>query len=86
MFGGRAYEHEEIILNDEQKNFFYGQIEELVKKFGGKITIQRSAELKIQMERCMSEVNAGGIIRPNGDFRMDCKALFTIGEDKLLLW
>lgn len=80
MPSGRAYEHEEIILNDEQKNFLYGQIEELGKKFSGKITIQRSAELKIQMERYMSEVNAGGIIRPNGDFRLDCMAPFTIGN------
>ena len=80
MPSGRAYEHEEIILNDEQKNFLYGQIEELGKKFSGKITIQRSAELKTQMERYMSEVNAGGIIRPNGDFRIDCMAPFTIGN------
>lgn len=80
MPSGRAYEHEEIILNDEQKNYLYGQIEELGKKFSGKITIQRSAELKIQMERYMSEVNAGGIIRPNGDFRIDCMAPFTIGN------
>ena len=26
------------------------------------------------------EVNAGGIIRPNGDFRLDCMAPFTIGN------
>ena len=25
-------------------------------------------------------VNAGGIIRPNGDFRIDCMAPFTIGN------
>ena len=80
MPSGRAYEHAEIILSDAQKNFLYGQIEELGKKFSGKITIQRSAELKIQMERYMSEVNAGGIIRPNGDFRIDCMAPFTIGN------
>ena len=80
MPSGRAYEHEEIILNNEQKNFLYGQIEELSKKYSGKIVIQRSAELKIQMERYMSEVNAGGIIRPNGDFRIDCMAPFTIGN------
>ena len=80
MPSGRAYEHEEIILSDDQKNFLYGQIEELGKKFSGKITIQRSAELKTQMERYMSEVNGGGIIRPNGDFRIDCMAPFTIGN------
>ena len=80
MPSGRAYEHAEIILSDEQKNILYGQIEELSKKYQGKITIQRSAELKIQMKRYMNEVNAGGIIRPNGDFRLDCMAPFTIGN------
>ena len=77
---GRAYEHAEIILGDEQKNYLYGQIEELGQKYSSKIMIQRSAELKIQMERYMIEVNAGGIIRPNGDFRLDCMAPFTIGN------
>ena len=80
MPSGRAYEHDEIILSDEQKNFLYGQIETLGNKYRGKITIQRSMELKIQMERYMSEVNAGGIIRPNGDFRLDCMAPFTVGN------
>ena len=80
MPSGRAYEHAEIILSDEQKNYLYGQIEELGKKYNGKILIQRSAELKIQMKRYMNEINAGGIIRPNGDFRLDCMAPFTIGN------
>ena len=80
MFSSRAYENAEIVLNEEQKNFLYGQIEELGKKFQGKIVIQRSAELKTQMERYMSEIDGGGIIRPNGDFRLDCMAPFTIGN------
>ena len=77
---GRAYEHADIILNDEQKNILYGRIEELGKKFNGKLTIQRSAELKTQMEKYSVEVNGGGIIRPNGDFRLDCMAPFVIGN------
>ena len=80
MPSGRAYENENIFLNDEQKNFLYGQFEELGKKYQGKITIQRSAELKTQMERYTAEVNGGGIIRPNGDFRLDCMAPFTVGN------
>lgn len=80
MFSGRAYENAEIVLNDEQKNLLYSQIEEFSRKYAGRITIQRSAELKIQMERYMAEVNAGGIIRPDGDFRLDCMAPFTIGN------
>ena len=80
MYSGRAYENADIVLDDEQKNILYGQIEELGKKYAGKIVLQRSAELKFQMERYMNEVNGGGIIRPNGDFRLDCMAPFTIGN------
>ncbi len=80
MASGRAFEHTDIILNDEQKNFLYQQIEELGKKYQGKIKIQRSAELKMQLEKYSIEVNAGGIIRPNGDFRIDCMAPFVIGN------
>ena len=32
------------------------------------------------MERYVSQPNSGGIIRPNGDFRLDCMAPFTIGN------
>jgi len=80
MPSGRAYTNEDIILNDEQKNFLLGKFEELSKKYQGKITIQRSAELKYQLERYSVEVNSGGIIRPNGDFRLDCMAPFVIGN------
>ena len=77
---GRAYGNNDIILNDEQKNILYEQIEKLSQKYQGKIVIQRSAELKSQMEKYTAEVNGGGIIRPNGDFRLDCMAPFTIGN------
>lgn len=50
MPSGRAYEHEEIILSDEQKNYLYGQIEDFNNKYRGKIVIQRSTELKIHMK------------------------------------
>ena len=80
MYSGRAYENADIVLDDDQKNILYGMIEELGKKYAGKIILQRSAELKFQMERYMNEVNGGGIIRPNGDFRLDCMAPFTIGN------
>ena len=80
MPSGRAYNNEDIILKDEQKNFLLSKFEELNKKYQGKITIQRSAELKSQLERYSADVNSGGIIRPNGDFRLDCMAPFVIGN------
>ena len=80
MPSGRTYEHEDIFLNTEQKNILLEKFEELSQKYQGKITIQRSAELKTQMEKYMNEINGGGIIRPTGDFRLDCMAPFTIGN------
>ncbi|WP_081348364.1 radical SAM protein [Selenomonas sp. KH1T6] len=77
---GRAIGHDDIILSREERNCLYGQITDLGKKYRGKIAVKRSAGLKTQMERYVTEVNAGGIIRPNGDFRLDCMAPFIIGN------
>lgn len=77
---GRAISHPDIILSREERNYLYGQIQELNKKYQGKIVINRAADLKVQMDRYVAEVNAGGIIRPNGDFRLDCMAPFIIGN------
>lgn len=77
---GRALEHEEILLSLEQKNFLYGRITELQNKYMGKMEISRSAEVAHQMQRYSTENNVGGIIRPNGEFRLDCMAPFIIGS------
>lgn len=77
---GRAYENEETVFTREQRNEFYGMIAELQQKYAGKIEVRRSADLKTQMQRYCIENNAGGIIRPNGDFRIDCMAPFVIGN------
>ncbi len=77
---GRAISNSDIILNKEQRNFLYGQIQELSDKYQGKIQVQRAADLKMQMARYACDINAGGIIRPNGDFRLDCMAPFVIGN------
>ncbi len=80
MPSGRAISNSDIMLNKEQKNYLYEQINILGKKYRGKITIQRSAELKHQMNRYTVDVNSGGIIRPDGSFRLDCMAPFVIGN------
>ena len=77
---GRAYENPDTIFSREQRNEFYGKIFELQQKYAGKIEIRRSAELRTQLKRYSVENNAGGIIRPNGDFRLDCMAPFVIGN------
>lgn len=77
---GRAISHEDILLSHEQRNDLYGQIDMLSKKYAGKIKIERSMNITSSMERYVSQPNSGGIIRPNGDFRLDCMAPFTIGN------
>lgn len=80
MPSGRAISNPNLIFSKEQRNYLYQKIDELSKKYYGKITINRAAGLKTQMARYVSEVNGGGIIRPNGDFRLDCMAPFIIGN------
>ncbi|HWR05457.1 radical SAM protein [Sporomusa sp.] len=77
---GRASQHEEIILNPEQRIVMHQQIEQLVNQYRGRIDIQRSSSVKSQLNRYRTGPNAGAIIRPNGDVRMDCMAPFTIGN------
>lgn len=78
---GRAYENaSEILLNHAQKNYLYKSIQELSSKYSGIINIKRSTSVQVQLKRYSEEVNAGGIIRPNGDFRLDCMAPFVIGN------
>lgn len=80
MPSGRSIEHRELILSRDEKNILYGKVEELRKKYAEKISVQRSADLKSQMNRYKIDINQGGIIRPNGDFRLDCMAPFIIGN------
>ena len=77
---GRAIRNQQIILSHEEKNYLYGKMQELQLKYQRKIDVTRSAELVYQMKRYSIENNAGGIIRPNGEFRLDCMAPFIIGN------
>lgn len=77
---GRAISNNEIIFSPEERNVFYGKIMELSKKYQGIIRIERSMGLKSQMEQYINRMNSGGIIRPNGDFRLDCMAPFIMGN------
>jgi len=77
---GRAISNMNLILTRDQKNYLYKMINELSQKYQGKIRIERAMDLKSQMNRYVTQSNTGGIIRPNGDFRLDCMAPFVIGN------
>ena len=51
-----------------------------IRIFSGRMLVQRSSGAKIQLTRYMGVPNAGAIIRPNGDIRLDCTAPFVIGN------
>ncbi|CDD12158.1 radical SAM protein [Phascolarctobacterium sp. Marseille-Q4147] len=77
---GRAIFNKDIFLTHEQRNYLYEQIDKLSREYAGKIRIERSMNVNTSMERYVSAPNSGGIIRPNGDFRLDCMTPFTIGN------
>ena len=77
---GRAIANRELLLDREQRNYLYMKINDLSKEYAGKIKIERSMNINSSMYRYTSQPNSGGIIRPNGDFRLDCMAPFTIGN------
>ena len=77
---GRAISNRELLLSKEQRNYLYMKVNELSQKYAGKIKIERSMNINSSMYRYTSQPNSGGIIRPNGDFRLDCMAPFTIGN------
>lgn len=80
LASGRAISNEGLLLTHEQRNQLYELINGLSQKYAGKIKIERSMNISTSMERYMSQPNGGGIIRPNGDFRLDCMVPFTIGN------
>lgn len=87
---GRAIANKDILLSHDQRNYLYEKIEQLNETYAGKIKIERSMNINSSMERYVSAPNFGGIVRPNGDFRLDCMAPFTIGnileEDIKSIW
>ncbi len=77
---GRAFSHMDTLLSHEQRNELYGQIDTLNKKYAGRIKIERSMSMRFSMEHYLAHPNGGGIVRPNGDLRLDCMAPFVIGN------
>lgn len=85
MFGeilpsGRAFEYMDKMLSKGQKNVMFQKIENIKSSYNGKMDIQRSATIKHQLKRYSVMPNAGVIIRPNGDVRMDCMTPFILGN------
>ncbi len=77
---GRAAFNEDIILKEDEREQLYKKISDLNKKYTSRIVVERSVDIRISLKRYCSQPNRGGIIRPNGDFRMDCMVPFTIGN------
>ena len=77
---GRAISNQHIMLSVEERNYMYGQIEQLQSEYKGKMEIQRSSSVKYQLSRYQIMPNSGVIVRPNGDVRIDCMAPFVLGN------
>lgn len=77
---GRSATSLELLLNPDIKNEFYAEVDDLFNEYRGKMDVQRSANTMNQLKRYRALPNAGGIIRPNGDIRLDCMAPFILGN------
>ncbi len=80
MPSGRSWLNPEILMNREQRNILNEAINLNIQKYAGRMSVQRSSGTKIQLMRDIKTPNAGAIIRPNGDIRLDCVAPFVIGN------
>ena len=90
MPSGRTWLNPEILMTREERNILNEAIMRNMQKYSGRMQVQRSSGTKIQLLRDMGTPNAGAIIRPNGDIRLDCVAPFVIGnvisEDFCEVW
>lgn len=77
---GRSTENEDILLNYDERNEMLYIVDEMQKKYAGRMQIQRSASTKMSLMRYQNTLNTGAIIRPNGDIRLDCMTPFKIGN------
>ena len=77
---GRSIDNQDTLLSYEERNELLQKVEEMRAKYMGRMEVQRSANTKIQLMRYQDTLNTGGIIRPNGDIRLDCMAPFKIGN------
>ena len=80
MPSGRAFDNPEIMLSEEDRNLFYGEMARLTKKYKKQITILTSGSQRIQLEYASSGPIDGAIIRPDGNIRLDCSCPFIIGN------
>lgn len=80
MPSGRAFDNENILLNNDERNKFYLEIDELSKKYKKELSILVSGNQKIQLKYVSSGSLDGAIIRPDGTIRLDCSCPFVIGN------
>lgn len=77
---GRSINNQDILLNYEERGELLRKTEEQRQKYAGRMTVERSANTKIQLMKYQKTLNTGAIIRPNGDIRLDCMTPFKIGN------
>jgi len=77
---GRGATNEDLLLTCEQRGRLWKTIEEQQILFSKRMLVQRSMSNRTQLEGVVDLPMTGGIIRPNGDIRLDCIAPFVMGN------
>ena len=80
MPSGRALDFEGLSLSIDQKNELIDNICDVRERYRGKIEVQTSSFMKLQLQQATVGPIDSVIIRPNGDVRLDCIAPFVVGN------
>ena len=77
---GRAVDNSEIFLSEKDRDYFYKEMDNLIKKYKNKLSILVSGSQRVQLEHASHGAIDGAIIRPDGNIRLDCGCPFVIGN------
>lgn len=77
---GRTFENQNLLLNEEEKEYLLEKIEYNANRFRGKMQVQRNMDEQLQYEQQTGIPCGGMIIRPDGNIRLDCMTPFVIGN------
>ncbi len=77
---GRAFEHKDIFLSDDERKVLFRKIQDASKRYENELLVLGGGSVKTQLEYASQPPIDGAIIRPDGNIRLDCSSPFVLGN------
>ena len=77
---GRAFQNQDLLLSDAQRDFLYQRVKENALRYQGRMIVKSSNRVLTGLQRQRESPASAALIRPNGDIRIDGMAPFVIGN------